>query len=79
LLPVGAIGELYIGGDLLAKGYLNNEELTKDKFIVSPFKNEEKLYRTGDLAKWLPDGEIEFLGRIDNQIKIRGFRIELGK
>ncbi|UCA58630.1 amino acid adenylation domain-containing protein [Chryseobacterium rhizoplanae] len=79
LLPVGAIGELYISGDLLAKGYLNNEELTKDKFIVSPFKNEEKLYRTGDLAKWLPDGEIEFLGRIDNQIKIRGFRIELGE
>lgn len=79
LLPVGAIGELYIGGELLAKGYLNNEALTTEKFIANPFKNEEKLYRTGDLAKWLPDGEIEFLGRIDNQIKIRGFRVELGE
>ncbi|WET48167.1 amino acid adenylation domain-containing protein [Chryseobacterium indologenes] len=79
LLPVGAIGELYMGGELLAKGYLNNEVLTNEKFIINPFKNEEKLYRTGDLAKWLPDGEIEFLGRIDNQIKIRGFRIELGE
>ncbi|OCA80648.1 thioester reductase [Chryseobacterium contaminans] len=79
LLPVGAIGELYIGGELLAKGYLNNEALTTEKFIANPFKNEEKLYRTGDLARWLPDGEIEFLGRIDNQIKIRGFRVELGE
>ncbi|WP_347219696.1 amino acid adenylation domain-containing protein [Chryseobacterium sp.] len=79
LLPVGAIGELYIGGELLAKGYLNNEELTNEKFIANPFKAEEKIYRTGDLAKWLPDGEIEFLGRIDNQIKIRGFRVELGE
>ncbi|REC64350.1 thioester reductase [Chryseobacterium pennae] len=79
LLPVGAIGELYIGGDLLAKGYLNNEELTTEKFMTNPFRKEEKLYRTGDLAKWLPDGDIEFLGRIDNQIKIRGFRVELGE
>lgn len=79
LLPVGAIGELYIGGDLLAKGYLNNEELTSEKFIAHPFKNNEKLYRTGDLAKWLPGGDLEFLGRIDNQVKIRGFRIELGE
>lgn len=79
LLPVGAIGELYIGGELLAKGYLNNEELTSEKFIANPFKEGGKLYRTGDLAKWLPDGEIEFLGRIDNQIKIRGFRVELGE
>lgn len=79
LLPIGAVGELYIGGDLLAKGYLNNEELTHEKFIANPFKKEEKLYCTGDLAKWLPDGEIEFLGRIDNQIKIRGFRVELSE
>ncbi|WP_126653062.1 non-ribosomal peptide synthetase family protein [Chryseobacterium aureum] len=79
LLPVGAVGELCIGGSILAKGYLNNEELTNTKFITNPFSQKEKLYRTGDLAKWKPDGEIEFLGRIDNQIKIRGFRVELGE
>ncbi|WP_160138118.1 amino acid adenylation domain-containing protein [Chryseobacterium sp. c4a] len=79
LLPVGAVGELFIGGDLLAKGYLNNEELTAVKFINNPFRETEKIYRTGDLAKWLPDGNIEFLGRIDNQVKIRGFRVELGE
>lgn len=79
LLPVGAVGELHIGGNLLAKGYLNNEELTASKFISSPFRENEKLYRTGDLARWNPDGDIEFLGRIDNQVKIRGFRVELGE
>ncbi|MCT2563380.1 non-ribosomal peptide synthetase family protein [Chryseobacterium herbae] len=79
LLPVGAVGELYIGGNILAKGYLNNEEMTASKFIVSPFRGNEKLYRTGDLARWKPDGDIEFLGRIDNQVKIRGFRVELGE
>lgn len=79
LLPVGAVGELYIGGNILAKGYLNNEELTASKFIISPFRENEKLYRTGDLARWKPDGDIEFLGRIDNQVKIRGFRVELGE
>ncbi|AZA81495.1 thioester reductase [Chryseobacterium lactis] len=79
LLPVGAVGELYIGGSVLAKGYLNNEELTEAKFIVNPFKETEKLYRTGDLARWLPDGDIEFLSRADNQVKIRGFRVELGE
>jgi amino acid adenylation domain-containing protein/thioester reductase-like protein len=77
LLPVGAVGELCIGGNLLAEGYLNNEELTRSKFISNPFTETEKLYCTGDLARWKPDGEIEFLGRIDNQVKIRGFRIEL--
>jgi len=77
LLPVGAVGELHIGGNLLAQGYLNNEELTTSKFINSPFRENEKLYRTGDLARWRPDGDIEFLGRIDNQVKIRGFRVEL--
>lgn len=60
LLPVGAVGELFIGGDLLAQGYLNNEELTAAKFITNPFRKNEKIYRTGDLAKWLPDGDIEF-------------------
>lgn len=79
LLPVGAVGELHIGGILLAKGYLNNEELTAAKFITSPFSENEKIYRTGDLARWKSDGNIEFLGRIDNQVKIRGFRVELGE
>ncbi|MDQ1856680.1 non-ribosomal peptide synthetase [Chryseobacterium sp. WLY505] len=79
LLPVGAVGELCIGGNLLAKGYLNNKELTDAKFITNPFNEAEKIYRTGDLAKWNPDGDIEFLGRIDNQVKIRGFRVELGE
>ncbi|MGH1518679.1 amino acid adenylation domain-containing protein [Chryseobacterium sp. JK1] len=79
LLPLGAVGELFIGGTLLAKGYLNNEELTQSKFIENPFRKTEKLYRTGDLAKWQADGNIEFLGRIDNQVKIRGFRVELGE
>ncbi|MDN3695425.1 amino acid adenylation domain-containing protein [Chryseobacterium tructae] len=79
LLPVGAIGELFIGGEILAKGYLNNEELTTAKFINNPFRENEKIYRTGDLAKWLPNGDVEFLGRIDNQVKIRGFRVELGE
>ena len=79
LLPVGAVGELCIGGNILADGYLNNKELTDSKFITNPFNEKEKLYRTGDLAKWRPDGDIEFLGRIDNQVKIRGFRVELGE
>ncbi|SEH35328.1 amino acid adenylation domain-containing protein/thioester reductase domain-containing protein [Chryseobacterium culicis] len=79
LLPVGAVGELCIGGSILADGYLNNEELTKTKFVTNPFNKKEKLYRTGDLAKWKADGEIEFLGRIDSQIKIRGFRVELSE
>ncbi|MCQ9635169.1 amino acid adenylation domain-containing protein [Chryseobacterium sp. WG23] len=78
-LPVGAVGELYIGGDILAKGYLHNEELTAAKFIANPFSGMGTLYRTGDLARWHEDGEIEFLGRIDNQVKIRGFRVELGE
>ncbi|MCM3738302.1 amino acid adenylation domain-containing protein [Bacillus cytotoxicus] len=77
LVPIGVPGELYVGGDGVAKGYLNNEELTKGKFVKNPYKHGEKMYRTGDLTRWLPDGNIEFLGRIDNQVKIRGFRIEL--
>jgi amino acid adenylation domain-containing protein len=77
-VPIGIIGEIYIGGDGLARGYLNRPELTTEKFIINPF-GEGKLYRTGDLACYLPDGNIEFLGRIDNQVKIRGFRIELGE
>ncbi|MCF4969718.1 amino acid adenylation domain-containing protein [Nostoc sp. CMAA1605] len=76
--PIGVTGELYIGGECLASGYLNQPELTAQKFIPSPFGNS-KLYKTGDLARYFSDGNIEFLGRIDHQVKIRGFRIELGE
>ncbi|MEO1427763.1 MAG: amino acid adenylation domain-containing protein [Cyanobacteria bacterium J06633_8] len=80
-VPIGVPGELYIGGDGLARGYLNRPELTSEKFIQNPFENSpsQRLYKTGDLAQYLPDGNIEFLGRIDNQVKVRGFRIELGE
>jgi amino acid adenylation domain-containing protein len=81
LMPVGVAGEICISGDGLARGYLNNEELSKQKFVSNPFnkKSVELLYKTGDLGRWLPGGNIEFLGRVDNQIKIRGYRIELGE
>ena len=75
---IGVAGELFIGGDGLARGYLNRPELTQEKFIINPF-GEGRLYKTGDLGRYLPDGNIEYLGRIDNQVKIRGFRIELGE
>jgi amino acid adenylation domain-containing protein len=77
-VPVGVPGELHVSGAGLARGYLNRPELTQEKFIPNPFDNS-KLYKTGDLARYLPDGNIEYLGRIDHQVKIRGFRIELGE
>jgi amino acid adenylation domain-containing protein/non-ribosomal peptide synthase protein (TIGR01720 family) len=93
-LPIGIPGELYVGGAGLARGYLNRPELTQEKFIPNPFSNEPPrrrerregrregitfIYKTGDLARFLPDGNIEFIGRIDYQVKIRGYRIELGE
>ncbi len=92
LCPANVTGELYIGGDGISRGYLNNPELTAEKYIENPNipffqqslipvskRSGVKFYRTGDLARWLPDGDIEFMGRIDHQIKIRGFRIEPGE
>ena len=80
-VPVGVPGELYIGGAGLARRYFNQPELTQEKFIPNPFTSdsESRIYKTGDLARYLPNGEIEYLGRIDYQVKLRGFRIELGE
>ncbi len=80
-VPIGVPGELYIGGDGLARGYLNRSQLTAEKFISNFFRPESaaRLYKTGDLVRYLPDGNIEYIGRIDKQVKIRGFRIELGE
>ncbi|MCY9105701.1 amino acid adenylation domain-containing protein [Bacillus inaquosorum] len=79
LQPIGVPGEMYIGGEGVARGYLNRDELTADRFVPNPYLPGDRLYRTGDLAKRLSNGELEYLGRIDDQVKVRGHRIELGE
>jgi len=78
-VPIGVPGEMYISGAGLARGYLNRSDITKDRFIAHPLSKQGKLYRSGDLARYLPNGDIEYLGRIDHQVKLRGFRIEIGE
>jgi len=79
LVAQGFEGEIYIAGDCVGRGYINQPQLTSEKFIANPFSDGEFMYKTGDLGKWLTDGYVEFIGRTDDQVKIRGYRIELGE
>ncbi|MDW3192233.1 MAG: amino acid adenylation domain-containing protein [Cytophagales bacterium] len=79
LVPIGVTGEMYVGGEGVCLGYLNNKDLTSQKFVENPFNRKEKLYRTGDLAYWLPEGELVYVSRMDDQVQIRGYRVELGE
>ncbi|MDE9571560.1 AMP-binding protein, partial [Xenorhabdus bovienii] len=80
-VPIGVAGEIYIAGNGVARGYLNRPELTAKSFLPDPFSanSDARMYKTGDLGRWLPDGNIEYLGRNDFQVKLRGFRIEPGE